>query len=206
VTKNVSETLPWRSIQNTPDWCRHLYSSCGSAKQRSHQAKQWIPGSTAKSCCDCVKTCEDVAPNFGENTPGCFTVTPLLTIPSSPSSFWRNNGCLPQPTLLPYFLFPKMKLKLIGRRFDTIEEIQPESQSAWDSDRKWLLGSVQKMEETLGPVSTCGRELLRGWWRPIGLMVSFMIFTASVRNILDTPSYRNNFAGSGFLTNRKISY
>jgi hypothetical protein len=39
------------------------------------------------------------------------------------------------------------------------------------------------------PVSTCGRELLRGWWRPIGLMVSFMNFTASVRNILDTTLY-----------------
>jgi hypothetical protein len=25
------------------------------------------------------------------------------------------------------------------------------------------------MEETVGPVSTCGRKLLRGWWRPIGL-------------------------------------
>ena len=38
---------------------------------------------------DCVKTCEDVAPNFGENRPGCFTMTkPPLTLPSSPSSFW----------------------------------------------------------------------------------------------------------------------
>jgi hypothetical protein len=46
------------------------------------------------------------------------------------------------------------------------------------------------MEETVGRVSTCGRELLRGWWRPIGLMVSFMNFTASVRNMLDTTSYR----------------
>jgi hypothetical protein len=45
------------------------------------------------------------------------------------------------------------------------------------------------MEELVGPVSTCRRELLRGWWQPIGLMVSFMIFTASVRNVLDTPSY-----------------
>jgi hypothetical protein len=45
------------------------------------------------------------------------------------------------------------------------------------------------MEETVGPVSTCGRELIRGWWRQIGLVVSFMIFTASVQNILDTPSY-----------------
>jgi hypothetical protein len=41
----------------------------------------------------------------------------------------------------------------------------------------------------MGPVSTCGRELLRGWWRPIGCMVSFMIFTVSVRNILDKSSY-----------------
>jgi hypothetical protein len=26
-------------IQNIPDWCRHLYSSCGSAKHWSQQAK-----------------------------------------------------------------------------------------------------------------------------------------------------------------------
>jgi hypothetical protein len=45
------------------------------------------------------------------------------------------------------------------------------------------------MEETVGLVSTCGRELLRRWWRPICLMVSFYIFTASVRNNLDRPSY-----------------
>jgi histone-lysine N-methyltransferase SETMAR len=36
------------------------------------------------------------------------------------------------PHLAPcgFFLFPKMKLKLKGRRFDTIEEIQAETQSA----------------------------------------------------------------------------
>jgi hypothetical protein len=45
------------------------------------------------------------------------------------------------------------------------------------------------MEETVGPVSTCGRELLRGWWWLIGLVVNFMIFTASVQKILDQPSY-----------------
>jgi hypothetical protein len=38
-------------------------------------------------------------------------------------------------------------------------------------------------------VSTCGRELLRGWWWLTGLTVSFMIFKASVQNVLDTPSY-----------------
>jgi hypothetical protein len=55
-----------------------------------------------------------------------------------------------------------MKLKLKGRRFDTIEEIQAESQRVLDTDRKGLPASDPKMEETVGPVSTCGRELLRG--------------------------------------------
>jgi hypothetical protein len=60
-----------------------------------------------------------------------------------------------------FFLFPKMRLKLKGSRFDTIEEIHAESQRVFDTDRKGLPGSVPKMEETVGPVSTGGRELLR---------------------------------------------
>jgi hypothetical protein len=36
---------------------------------------------------------------------------------------------IPHPLQSPdFFLFPKMKLKLKGHRFDTIEEIQAESQ------------------------------------------------------------------------------
>jgi hypothetical protein len=55
-----------------------------------------------------------------------------------------------------------MKLKLKGRRFDTSEEIQAEWQRVLDTlKEKKLPGSVPKME-TLGPVSTCGRKLLRG--------------------------------------------
>jgi hypothetical protein len=92
-----------------------------------------------------------------------------------------QNGFHPHPPcssdLAPcdFYLYPKMKLVLKRRRFDTIEEIQAELQRVLDTDRKWFPGSVPKMEETVGPVSTCGRELLRGWWRPIGLGVSFMI-------------------------------
>jgi predicted acetyltransferase len=39
------------------------------------------------------------------------------------------------PDLAPceFFLFPKMKLKLKGRRFDNIEEIQAESQRVFDT-------------------------------------------------------------------------
>jgi hypothetical protein len=57
-----------------------------------------------------------------------------------------------------------------------------------DTDRKGLPGRVPKIV-TVGPVSTCRRELLRGWWRPIGFMVSLTIVTASDRNILDTTLY-----------------
>jgi hypothetical protein len=66
------------------------------------------------------------------------------------------------PDLAPcdFFLFPKMKLKLKGRRFDTIEEIQAESQRVLDIGRKGLPGSFPKMEETVEPVTICGRELL----------------------------------------------
>jgi hypothetical protein len=60
-----------------------------------------------------------------------------------------------------FFLFPKIKLQLKGRRFDTIEEIQAESQRMLYTDRKGLPESVPKMEEKVGPVSKCGRELLR---------------------------------------------
>jgi hypothetical protein len=55
-----------------------------------------------------------------------------------------------------------MKLKLEGRRFDTIEEIQAELQRVLDTDRKGLPGSVPKLEETVGPVSTCGGKYFEG--------------------------------------------
>jgi len=65
----------------------------------SQQAKLWIPGSTAKFCGDCVKKCEDLVPYFGENRPGCFTMTTHhLTLPSSPTSFWRKTKWLLSPT------------------------------------------------------------------------------------------------------------
>jgi hypothetical protein len=62
------------------------------------------------------------------------------------------------PDLAPcdIYLFIKMKLELKGRQFDTIEEIQAELPSALHYDRKGLTGSVPKMQETVGPVSTSG--------------------------------------------------
>jgi hypothetical protein len=66
--------------------------------------------------------------------------TPRLTLPSSSSSYWRNKKWLLSPThrtpnlaTCDFFLCPKMKLNLKGRRFDTIEQIQTEWQRVLDS-------------------------------------------------------------------------
>ena len=135
-------------------------------------------------------------PNFGQNRPGCFTMTtPRLTLPSSPTSFWwKQNCCYPPPTVLPWFgtlwLLPISKTEIEAERTPVWYHWGDPgriAESAWPSDRKRLPGSVPKMEETVGPVFTCGKELLWEWWRPIGLMESFIIFTASVRKIWINP-------------------
>ena len=183
-------STPWSSL------CLTWKGLC--TKNQHQQAKLWIPGSTATFCGDCVKTCEDVAPKFGENRPGCFTMTtPRLTRPSSPTSFRRKTKWLSFPNpILPWtgtlWLLPISKNKIEAERTPVWYhwgDTGRIAESAWHSERKGLPGSIPEMEETVGPVSTCGRELLRWWWRPLGLMVSFTIFTVSVRKILDTTLY-----------------
>jgi hypothetical protein len=55
------------------------------------------------------------------------------------------------PELAPcdFFLFPKMKLKLEGRRFGNSEEIQAESHRVVDTGRKGLSGNAPKMEDSV---------------------------------------------------------
>jgi hypothetical protein len=55
-----------------------------------------------------------------------------------------------------------MKFKLNGRRFDTTE-IQAEPQRVLDTlTEKDFQEAFKKLEETVVPVPTCGRELHRG--------------------------------------------
>ena len=130
----------WKAMSRA--WSSFSLTSRGlCTKNLFQQAKLWIPCSTTTFCGDCVKTCKDVAPKFGEKRPGCFTmITPRLTPPSSPNSFWRKPKwliplppCSPDLTPPDFFLFSKMTLKLKGRRFDTTEEIQAESQRVLDT-------------------------------------------------------------------------
>jgi hypothetical protein len=61
----------------------------------------------------------------------------MTAIPHPPHS--------PDLTPCDFFLFPKMKLKLKGRRFDTIEEIQGEWQTVLHSvTEKGLQEAFQK--------------------------------------------------------------
>jgi hypothetical protein len=81
------------------------------------QAKRSIPHTTVTFSDDCVKVCEDFAPNFRDKGTGCCsTTTHHLTLPFSPGNFWRKqHDCRPYP---PYFsLFPRLKLKLTKLRW-----------------------------------------------------------------------------------------
>jgi hypothetical protein len=68
------------------------------------------------------------------------------------------------PDLAPcdFFPFPKIKLKLNGRRFDTTEEIQAKSQRVLDTNRKGLPGSAPKMEETVDRCLHVGGNYFKG--------------------------------------------
>jgi hypothetical protein len=127
-------------------------------------------------CGDCMKMCEDITPNIGENRPGCFTMAiPCLTLVLTPQFLSKYKMALIPPT--PYspdlascdfFLFPKMKLKLKGHQFDTTEEIQAKSQKVLDTDRKGLpvrysrnggdgVTGVYMQEETTSKVMAANR-------------------------------------------------
>jgi hypothetical protein len=96
-------------------------------------------------CGECVKTCKDVTPNFGENAPSHTSVITQQFLAKD------KMAVIPQPPYSPdlatcdFFQFPKMKFKLKGRRFDTTEEIQAESQTVLDTlTEKDFQGVLQK--------------------------------------------------------------
>jgi len=103
-TKTKKRPDRWKAMSRA--WSALSLTSRGlCTKNLSQQPKMWIPGSTATFCGYCVKTCEDVAPNFGENGPGCFSMTtPLLHFRLHPPvSGQKQNGCHPPSTILPWF-------------------------------------------------------------------------------------------------------
>ena len=106
----------------------------------------------------------------------------MTVIPHSPYS----------PELAPcdFFLFPMLKLRMKGRRFDTVEGIQEESQRVFDTiPKKRLPGMLPSMAETLGPLYSCKMGVLWRRWRNLTSKVSKLLLTSTVLELLDTPLY-----------------
>jgi hypothetical protein len=118
-----------------------------------------------------------------------------LTLLSSSSSFWRNTKWLSPPTHHTPLIwhpvtssyFQKWNWSWKEASLIQLRKSGWIAESVWHSDRKGLPGSVPKMEEVVGLVSTCRRELLWGWWRPIGLMVNLWFLQHQSRIVWIPP-------------------
>jgi hypothetical protein len=137
MTLRQSNNPPNVKVDNRRDWerrdrCGRKSTSRSSfslpsrglfTKNSSWQAKRSITHTTVTFYCDCVKMCEDFAPNFGDKRTGCSSTTRhRLTLPFSP----EQHDCRPHP---PYCsLFLQLKIKLKGRHFD---KRQNKSRKLW---------------------------------------------------------------------------
>jgi len=126
------------------------------------------------------------------------TTMPRLTGPLKFLSFWPRTTWQwsPHPPHSPdlapcdFCLFPKLKLRMKGRKFDTIEEIQEESHRVLDTfPKKGLPGMLPSMAETLGPLYSCKRGVIWWWWRNLTSKVSKLLFTSTVMELLDNSLY-----------------
>jgi hypothetical protein len=107
-------------IQNIPHWCRHLYSSCGSAKHRSQKAKLWIPGSNAKFLWWLLENLRRRRPELWRehtwllNHDSAASHNSVLAQQFLAKYRWLSSPHPPYtPDLAPcdFFLFPKLKLR-----------------------------------------------------------------------------------------------
>jgi hypothetical protein len=100
--------------------------------------------------------CEDFAPSFGDKRIGCCNTL-------SHTSFFITEFFLPKTTRLsssthPTFLFPRLKIKLKGRHFDTVEVIEAELRAMLSTLTEHdFQKRLKKMAEALGTVQTRGR-------------------------------------------------
>jgi hypothetical protein len=140
---------PSGSVHHHPDrrkrgkW-KTMWSQCWSAfskftrlsiRNSSLQVRPSMRSSTATSWGGLGRTWDGSGQTNGARTTGCSITTmrprtPLLLCSNIwPRKTWRSSRTLPRPSYSPdlapcdFFLFPKMKIKLKGRIFDTVEEI-----------------------------------------------------------------------------------
>ena len=108
----------------------------------------------------------------------------------------NNMTVVPHPPYYPdlalsdFFLFPKLKLKLKWRRFQTLEDIQTASQAVlntlWEIDFQECFKNWQRRCDRC-QASEGG--LLWRWCRPLMPKLSLSVFKSSIRKLIDYHSY-----------------
>jgi hypothetical protein len=112
----------------------------------------------------------------------CITTTHRSIFPSSPGNFFyrKQHNCRPYPTK--FSLLPRL-IRLNDRHFDIIEVF--EVGGAGYSSQNTTSSMHLKREGALETVDMRARELLRGWWWPVGAKVAFDHMKEPVLEIMD---------------------
>ena len=107
---------------------------------------------------------------------------PRTTWQWSPTPLLTRNG------LSDIFLFTKLKLGMKGRRFDTIEEIQEESQRVLDTiSKRGFQGCFQAWQKRWDRCIRAKGEYFEGDGRNLTSKLSKLLFPSIVMVLLDTP-------------------
>jgi hypothetical protein len=111
------------------------------------------------------------------------------------TDFVTNNNIVivPNPPYSPdlahcnFTLFPKLKMKLKGRHFETVSDIQRESQAVLDSIKdNDFHGAFEAWKKTMGSLYTFPRRLFGRRWQPKLSKLSQHFFLDLVRELSDS--------------------
>jgi hypothetical protein len=137
-------------------------------KNSPWKTKQSIPHTTETFYDDCVKICEDFAPNF--RTGCCFTTKHRFTLAFSAGDIYQKTKCLSSP--LTFLYSPAILTEL-----------------RWTPSQNTAFRTYLKMTEALRTVHTLGRGLLRGGWWPVSPKLVFDQMAALVPENMDGSFY-----------------
>jgi hypothetical protein len=106
-------------------------------------------------------------PNFGNKRTSCFiTTVHHLTLPFHQRNFFTKNNITVLPHLSHVCLFPRLKVELKGRHFDTIELIKAELQAVNLKHGRSARNGAHRSKGTTSSVTVASRpksRVLTSW-------------------------------------------
>jgi hypothetical protein len=146
------------------------------------------------------KMCDKKNQNFGATTTGSFIMTTRPpTCPLKPQSLWLTTTwlsfpILPTRCLVPFdfALFPKLKMKLKGRRFESVWHPNGIASGTRQNYKNDFHGAFEAWEKTMGSLYTFPmfpRRLFWRKWQPKLSKLSQHFVFDLVRELSDRISY-----------------